>query len=108
ISIEVRGLKTDKPNPPSGSPMDFFFQAEDGIRDFHVTGVQTCALPISVKKVLVASGVDIAKEFYLGMAVDRATGSPVLIASSQRSEERRVGKGYRYRGQQYLYRAQVK
>src|SRR5690606_9181521 len=25
----------------------FFFQAEDGIRDFHVTGVQTCALPIS-------------------------------------------------------------
>src|SRR5690606_39670649 len=26
----------------------FFFQAEDGIRDFHVTGVQTCALPISM------------------------------------------------------------
>src|SRR5690606_41158129 len=26
----------------------FFFQGEDGIRDFHVTGVQTCALPISV------------------------------------------------------------
>src|SRR5690606_39805797 len=26
--------------------MCFFFQAEDGIRDFHVTGVQTCALPI--------------------------------------------------------------
>src|SRR5690625_6023360 len=26
----------------------FFFQAEDGIRDGHVTGVQTCALPISV------------------------------------------------------------
>src|SRR5690606_39590827 len=25
----------------------FFFQAEDGIRGFHVTGVQTCALPIS-------------------------------------------------------------
>src|SRR5690606_39534266 len=24
----------------------FFFQAEDGIRDFHVTGVQTCALPL--------------------------------------------------------------
>src|SRR5690606_39860079 len=33
----------------------FFFQAEDGIRDFHVTGVQTCALPIlteDVKKFL--------------------------------------------------------
>src|SRR5690606_19274402 len=28
----------------------FFFQAEDGIRDFHVTGVQTCALPISLPK----------------------------------------------------------
>src|SRR5690606_39967705 len=27
--------------------LHFFFQAEDGIRDFHVTGVQTCALPIS-------------------------------------------------------------
>src|SRR5690606_34003793 len=27
----------------------FFFQAEDGIRDFHVTGVQTCALPISAE-----------------------------------------------------------
>src|SRR5688500_20233621 len=26
----------------------FFFQAEDGIRDYKVTGVQTCALPISV------------------------------------------------------------
>src|SRR5204862_5658382 len=27
----------------------FFFQAEDGIRDLYVTGVQTCALPISVQ-----------------------------------------------------------
>ena len=27
----------------------FFFQAEDGIRDYKVTGVQTCALPISPK-----------------------------------------------------------
>src|SRR2546426_9229468 len=27
-------------------PSDFFFQAEDGIRDYKVTGVQTCALPI--------------------------------------------------------------
>src|SRR5690606_39615460 len=26
--------------------VSFFFQAEDGIRGFHVTGVQTCALPI--------------------------------------------------------------
>src|SRR5256886_4874259 len=28
------------------APMNFFFQAEDGIRDLTVTGVQTCALPI--------------------------------------------------------------
>src|SRR6266704_3069985 len=28
----------------------FFFQAEDGIRDRNVTGVQTCALPISVSR----------------------------------------------------------
>src|SRR5690606_40123539 len=32
----------------------FFFQAEDGIRDFHVTGVQTCALPIFVKDFVAA------------------------------------------------------
>src|SRR5690606_5446492 len=31
-----------------GRDMFFFFQAEDGIRDFHVTGVQTCALPIFI------------------------------------------------------------
>src|SRR5439155_16926963 len=30
-----------------GAVVSFFFQAEDGIRDGHVTGVQTCALPIS-------------------------------------------------------------
>src|SRR6266511_4791906 len=28
----------------------FFFPAEDGIRGFHVTGVQTCALPISLDR----------------------------------------------------------
>src|SRR5688500_20355954 len=43
--------------PPSGSPVvsllllsSFFFQAEDGIRDYKVTGVQTCALPISARR----------------------------------------------------------
>src|SRR2546430_5676641 len=36
------------PPPPPASPVvpRFFFQAEDGIRDLTVTGVQTCALPI--------------------------------------------------------------
>src|SRR5690606_20188362 len=38
----------------------FFFQAEDGIRDFHVTGVQTCALPISDFTDLVVGGHDIS------------------------------------------------
>src|SRR5690606_40081592 len=32
--------------PHASARCIFFFQAEDGIRDFHVTGVQTCALPI--------------------------------------------------------------
>src|SRR5690606_30322856 len=31
----------------------FFFQAEDGIRYFHVTGVQTCALPIFRKAIII-------------------------------------------------------
>src|SRR5205807_4263254 len=35
----------------------FFFQAEDGIRDYKVTGVQTCALPISLDgKIATRSG----------------------------------------------------
>src|SRR5438093_8218653 len=33
--------------PKPSSPIFFFFQAEDGMRDWSVTGVQTCALPIS-------------------------------------------------------------
>src|SRR5690606_9295822 len=41
------------------SCISFFFQAEDGIRDFHVTGVQTCALPISNDiRFLINRGVD--------------------------------------------------
>src|SRR5690606_40003560 len=40
---------------PDGCPVPtpdlFFFQAEDGIRDFHVTGVQTCALPLSPREI---------------------------------------------------------
>src|SRR2546430_4962336 len=33
----------------AASSVSFFFQAEDGIRDLTVTGVQTCALPISAR-----------------------------------------------------------
>src|SRR5687768_319953 len=35
-------------NTARNEPILFFFQAEDGIRDVAVTGVQTCALPISI------------------------------------------------------------
>src|SRR5690625_5457545 len=43
----------------------FFFQAEDGIRDGHVTGVQTCALPIS-------SGTTGRRWYLMAYDVDRA------------------------------------
>src|SRR5256885_5381146 len=36
--------------PTVASSLFFFFQAEDGIRDYKVTGVQTCALPISAAR----------------------------------------------------------
>src|SRR5256885_6733534 len=36
----------------------FFFQAEDGIRDYKVTGVQTCALPISLNSALLPSALN--------------------------------------------------
>src|SRR5699024_11547127 len=38
--------------PPKCQSLKFFFQAEDGIRDRNVTGVQTCALPISLPPAL--------------------------------------------------------
>src|SRR2546422_4206003 len=87
----------------------FFFQAEDGIRDVAVTGVQTCALPISG-----------ARELYelidLGVAMgdqrcDR-DGADLLqgeveqrelraVRQRRRSEERRVGKECRSRWSPY-------
>src|SRR5256885_8797432 len=42
---------SDRPPEDSSSCLFFFFQAEDGIRDYKVTGVQTCALPISKREV---------------------------------------------------------
>src|SRR2546426_10811136 len=41
----------------------FFFQAEDGIRDYKVTGVQTCALPISVAVIKGTANPDAAHKF---------------------------------------------
>src|SRR5690606_40089368 len=51
-------------------PFFFFFQAEDGIRDFHVTGVQTCALPISVLEY-----VDVAVEVLRADVVEHDVGA---------------------------------
>src|SRR5437868_15520066 len=72
----------------------FFFQAEDGIRDRNVTGVQTCALPISVVAFRMC-GVEVTLE----LNVDRdvfdlvlRTGSGHAQQAHTRSEERRVGK----------------
>src|SRR2546430_6613774 len=42
----------------------FFFQAEDGIRDLTVTGVQTCALPISTIRRLEGEIEEAAQAFY--------------------------------------------
>src|SRR5256884_3737235 len=93
----------------------FFFQAEDGIRDVAVTGVQTCALPIltphiSVVQVLVnAIGKNASKVFRLpkfSLNVICFGPSTVLVGKVKsgafvRSEERRVGKECRSRWSPY-------
>src|SRR5690606_39738951 len=74
----------------------FFFQAEDGIRGFHVTGVQTCALPISAPQAhAVALGLPRAGPAPGNRAPRRAPvglGGPAHLLAQPRSEERRVGK----------------
>src|SRR5690606_40143831 len=88
----------------------FFFQAEDGIRDFHVTGVQTCALPIFAERCLaVRLPADLSirefdKRLHMHMsnaALNRWLRSPagpshchLLGIAPPRSEERRVGSGW--------------
>src|SRR5882672_4261585 len=71
----------------------FFFQAEDGIRDHCVTGVQTCALPISPMKRL--SGFLKAIPAPRHLFSRKTTLQESLHA--MRSEERRVGKECRSR-----------
>src|SRR5260370_24182268 len=85
----------------------FFFQAEDGIRDSSVTGVQTCALPISLQSTLVIhSGLPGAARW--GGCQEGPSGlracfaGPVAVGVSEgRSEERRVGKECRSRWSPY-------
>ena len=77
----------------------FFFQAEDGIRDVAVTGVQTCALPISsgVGSTWTRAG----GTFYVPVApwFGIFTGGAIILGG--RSEERRVGKECRSRWSPY-------
>src|SRR2546422_6877777 len=94
----------------------FFFQAEDGIRDVAVTGVQTCALPILVGVLAPGASAGASAEL-LGLAdaraaavVERAApavgrllarGTRTSIMIGARSEERRVGKECRSRWSPY-------
>src|SRR2546426_9279576 len=81
----------------------FFFQAEDGIRDYKVTGVQTCALPIcpagwnSAMPLSTAVRGRPVKTFTICSV--RAPKAP--SAAACRSEERRVGKECRSRWSPY-------
>src|SRR5690606_39529660 len=86
-----------------------FFQAEAGIRDFHVTGVQTCALPISdqgrevAEPVTKPGSVVDSHSSRAGVAAGlqqptRVRHEPCHSTPIRRSEERRVGKEGRGRG----------
>src|SRR3712207_7982760 len=86
----------------------FFFQAEDGIRDIGVTGVQTCALPISSASVLIRGPSCSPGDGPARPAVPRgpapggrAEAGPHPGRRTGRSEERRVGKEGRSRWSPY-------
>src|SRR3712207_6943493 len=92
----------------------FFFQAEDGIRDIGVTGVQTCALPIyhPFEPAFLDDQIQAQYEadVRLGRAMGAFAGLAVLVAClglfglaalTARSEERRVGKECRSRWSPY-------
>src|SRR3712207_7784160 len=90
--------------------LSFFFQAEDGIRDIGVTGVQTCALPICPGEAVMFwstmmhaskphSAMD--KEMRLGFAGRYVPTCVAVYPDTERSEERRVGEECRFRGAPY-------
>src|SRR5207237_3037343 len=92
----------------------FFFQAEDGIRDSSVTGVQTCALPISLFEH--ASLPATATMQFIGdpkayAPYDRERNANTLLSlltlDAPRSEERRVGKECRSRWTPYQIKNKV-
>src|SRR5207244_8110117 len=82
----------------------FFFQAEDGIRDDLVTGVQTCALPISLIRSTAATPVPpdgrisrTTLRIRSPARYPRPNRRRPLSTGAARSEERRVGKECRSR-----------
>src|SRR3712207_7796354 len=87
----------------------FFFQAEDGIRDIGVTGVQTCALPIYygenageekfAKAQLAIQGFEKYSDMLLEVQDPEKVDS--IAGATVRSEERRVGKECRSRWSPY-------
>src|SRR3712207_8035649 len=89
----------------------FFFQAEDGIRDIGVTGVQTCALPISKAFWHCQPDNGTFELWFNGKNLFPDSGSYVYAGEGevmaernwhrQRSEERRVGKECRSRWSPY-------
>src|SRR5256885_12606849 len=95
-----------------GYAFSFFFQAEDGIRDYKVTGVQTCALPIfeTARSRGAESSPDFAPSFGTSPtgsepAVSTLPSGPTRYFHDgldlDRSEERRVGKECRSRWSPY-------
>src|SRR5262249_59355896 len=70
----------------------FFFQAEDGIRDWSVTGVQTCALPIYAVELTA---------YYFAQTTPEYLAHLKSKCTRLRSEERRVGKECRSRWSAY-------
>src|SRR3712207_8285525 len=83
----------------------FFFQAEDGIRDIGVTGVQTCALPIcnvrELENLVRRLAALYPQDTITGPIVDGELDASPLAPLASRSEERRVGKECRSRWSPY-------
>src|SRR5271165_5803442 len=73
----------------------FFFQAEDGIRVFHVTGVQTCALPISTETLHPKNPIDLVGELkapVLGLYGAADQGIPVASVEQMREAIKKANR----------------
>src|SRR5205823_11348243 len=101
VSDEIVGLGVEPFAVETGERLCFFFfQAEDGIRDKLVTGVQTCALPICGERPATIRGRCARCHLYwLYHGAERPATVP--RRGPQRSEERRVGKECRSRWSPY-------